>query len=126
MATNCTFNRRRHERFQLMPMYTTVTAHLHQAEDNAELAGHAYDISESGVRIELDDAVAPGHDLDVQITVPADSLDITASGSVIRCYESDDDPGPRRIAVEFKHFASDDDRKRLIHWLASGHLQRAA
>ena len=107
-------------------MYTAVTATRPTADRDAEMAGHAYDISESGVRVEFDDELTPGDELDVQIAVPADSLAIAATGQVVRCFEADDDPGPRRVAVEFKHFASEQDRRTLIQWLGSGHLQRAA
>lgn len=126
MATKRAFNRRRHERFQLIPMYTSVTAQRTGRTDVATLSGHAYDISESGARIDFDETVAPGDHLDLRIDVPGDHFNFSAQASVVRCFDVTDDPGPRRVGVEFKHFESPEQRARLIQWLGNGHLQRAA
>ena len=45
-------NRREHVRFKVPPMYSTVTACGVDDPTAPPLQGHAYDLSESGVRIE--------------------------------------------------------------------------
>jgi hypothetical protein len=87
--------------------------------------GYVYDISASGMRFELDEAVRPGTRLDVHITLPArrgDSsvtcptpITFRAGGTVVRTH--DDEPGPIRMGMAFDQFASDHDRKRLIGYV---------
>lgn len=126
MTTTRTFNRRRHERYCLAPMYTSVTARAGQNDDQCEWSGHAYDISESGARIELDDEFATGETLELHFSFPADDFDIRTKAHVVRLFDLDDDPGPRRMGVEFTDFASDIDRQRLLTWLGRKQLLRAA
>lgn len=125
MAEPRTFNRRRHERFTLAPMYTSITAR--RRGDGRACTGHAYDVSESGLRIELDDdGIRPGEAVDLELNVAGDDLDVNATVEVVRLFETDDDPGPRRMGVTFRRFRTPGDRDRLVRWLGSGHLQRAA
>jgi len=125
MAGTHAFNRRRHERFSLAPMYTHVTAR--RTGHDGLCTGHAYDISESGLRIEIDDnAVAPGQSMELELNIAGQRGDVHATAEVVRLFETDDDPGPRRMGVTFRSFRSPGDRQRLLSWLSDGHLQRAA
>lgn len=119
-------NRRAIERFRLHPMYTRVTVFpkamaLAAAVAEAKpLEGHAYDISLRGIRYELDEALAPGTTVDVEIVLPGALIPIRGSGEVVRVFDRDDDPGPRRQAVRLDRFLSDLDRQRLVQLLDDG------
>jgi len=125
-------NRRRFERFALPAMYTPVTARRF-ADDRHELEGHAYDVSEGGVQFELDEPIAAGTPLNLQITLPASHFDeadpegprsIFAVASVV--WSDASEPGPVRIAAAFTKFARPGDRERLLRQISSGRLSRAA
>ncbi len=119
-------DRRAHERFTLMPMYTSVAA-TRLADDAAEeIAGHAYDISEGGARIELDQALEPGEAIAIDITLPGATSTVAASADVVWVNDAIDDPGPRRMALRFSNFRSHEDRDRLRRYLGSGVGRRAA
>ncbi len=59
-APSNSIDRRGYERFTLMPMYTSVQAKRLVDDATEDITGHAYDISEAGARIELDEALEPG------------------------------------------------------------------
>lgn len=130
-------NRRRFERFATLPMYTAVEV---QSPDQPghTLAGHAYDLSEGGIRFELDRAIAPGTAVTMRVILPhglASPLDEHAAFAEPRGVEVlanviwiDDDgvPGPVRMAAAFTTFLNAADRDRLFDTLAAGSLRRAA
>ncbi|MCC6659465.1 MAG: PilZ domain-containing protein [Phycisphaerales bacterium] len=123
-------NRRGHERFAMHPMYTPVRVRL--APDSAvDLEGHAYDISEGGVRFELDEAIAPGTPLTMRIAVPAGSGNLAPQAVCVRAnvvwLDNDpDEPGPVRMAAVFTRFDNPADRGRLLAQLSRGGFARAA
>lgn len=123
-------NRRGHERFAMHPMYTPVSVRL--APDAADdLEGHAYDISEGGVRFELDEAIAPGTSLTMKIAVPAGSgnvapQDVSVRANVVWLDNDPDEPGPVRMAAVFTRFDNPGDRGRLLTQLSRGGFARAA
>ncbi len=94
-------NRRVHERFDLPPMYTTVIACCHGSGDDRRLHGHVYDISQGGARIELDEPLAPGERVTIDLELPGSGKAMMARGSVVWVNDDADDPGPRRMAVRF-------------------------
>ncbi len=114
-------NRRASDRFRLHPMYTRVVVSpaARAAGGAAGLAnaspleGHAYNISITGVRFELDEELPIGTAVDIELFLPGEPRTVRASGRVVRLFDSDDDPGPRRMAVHFSDFASAADRARL-------------
>lgn len=124
-------NRRRFERFRLPPMYTPIAVRPLD-EGEPDLDGHAYDISEGGVRFEVDHAIAPGTPIAMEITLPAtlESLEperrVQAFGSVVWTDEDPDEPGPVRMAAVFTRFAGLGDKARLLGQLSSGSFSRAA
>lgn len=124
-------NRRRFERFRLPPMYTPIAIRP-MAAGEPGLDGHAYDISEGGVRFEVDHAIAPGTPVAIEITLPAvqetkePERRVQAFGSVVWTDEDPDEPGPVRMAAVFTRFAGLADRARLLGQLSSGGFSRAA
>lgn len=124
--------RRKHERFATAPMYTRISARTYD-EAGFSRHGHAYDVSEGGVRFELDAPVDPGTPMDVQITLPASVVGRTdgaptrpiyAMGTVVWCETTE--PGPAKLAVEFSCFAHESDRERLLFPLRTHGLGRVA
>ncbi len=125
-APSDSIDRRAYERFTLMPMYTSVEAKRLSDGVAEEIAGHAYDISEAGARIELDQALEPGESIAVDLTLPGASSTVSASADVVWVNDVTDDPGPRRMALRFTNFRSDEDHDRLRRYLGSGLVRRAA
>ncbi len=125
-APSDSIDRRACERFTLMPMYTSVAATRLADDAAAEIAGHAYDISEGGARIELDQALEPGEAIAIDITLPGATSTVAASADVVWVNDAIDDPGPRRMALRFSNFRSHEDRDRLRRYLGSGVGRRAA
>jgi hypothetical protein len=123
-------NRRRHVRYVLEPAYTPVAVRTLESErfDNE---GHAYDISEGGVRFEADRAIAPGSPIAIQITLPVREGDLEAGRSVLAFgnvvwQEDEEEPGPVKMAATFTHFARLGDRERLVRKMGSGRWRMAA
>ncbi len=119
------FNRRQFERFALAPMYTRVEVGGERKRSKPRV-GHIYDISEAGTRIELDKAVEPGKTVCLRLDLPGAHESIAVKGDVVWVNDDEDDPGPRRIALKFGEFASVADHDRLMRYLGSGQLRRAA
>ncbi|MCL4741866.1 MAG: PilZ domain-containing protein [Phycisphaerales bacterium] len=121
-------DRRQFERIALKPMYTPVSVRV--GETASWLEGHAYDVSEGGVQLELDAPIMPGTPVAVRITLPRaagrEERDVSAVGNVVW---TDDDgvDGPVRMAVVFSGFTEEDGRERLRRTLeAPGAARRAA
>lgn len=122
-------NRRQFERFAVIPAYTEVVVRLPGKTEALE--GHAYDISEGGVRMELDHSIEPGTSIIVEVKLPPGNArsggieEVLARGTVMW---ADDDgvPGPVRMGVLFDEFASNVDRDRLLGRFATGAYNRAA
>lgn len=128
MQTSNGAERRQFERIALKPMYTPVSVRV--GETAAWLEGHAYDVSEGGVQLELDAPIVPGTPVAVRITLPCaagrDERDVSALGNVVW---TDDDgvDGPVRMAVVFSKFTEQDGRERLRRTLdATSATRRAA
>ncbi len=121
-----TFNRRRFERFALPIGYTTVTVQRSHENAVSTLTGHAYDISESGVRFELDEALDLGECVAASIMLPCEREPVFVNARVVWLNDAIDDPGPRRMALQFDEFTSPADRHRLVGYLSRGRLARAA
>ncbi len=88
--------------------------------------GHIYDISEQGVRIELDEALSPGDAIDLQMSLPGGATSLAATADVVWIHDDQDDPGPRRMALKFTGFPQSADRDRLIDYLKREDARRAA
>jgi len=119
-------NRRRHERFHMVPGFTPVRVRA----GSECLDGHTYDLSESGVQFELDHPVAPGTQVLIEIELPAplsgsrDTIDRIVGAEADIVWTDETEPGPTRMAAVFTRFAGEGDRRRLHHALARGILPR--
>ncbi len=123
-------NRRRFERFSVLPMYTPVVVRS-LGENATDLHGHAYDVSEGGVRFELDRPIAPGTAVSIQIVLAGDDRQgvdrgVLVQANVVWVDVDVDEPGPTRMAAAFTKFARAGDRERLLKQLSSGRYARAA
>lgn len=126
-------DRRRHLRYLLPSMYTAVEARPLDSETYC-WKGHAYDISEGGMRFELDHAIEPGTPIAVRIQLPgAQHLRVTerrpvyAFGNVVWIEEDDlDGSGPVRMACVFTRYVMPGDDQRLRQRLKSGRFSLAA
>jgi len=115
-----TNERRHHPRYTVDPMYSAITV---QRRGGAE-HGHVYDVSLAGMRFELDRPMRRGSTVDVEVTLPGCESAIRAKARVVRVFSNLDDPGPRRMAVEFETFA-DGARAMLERYLSQKWLRRA-
>ncbi len=121
-------NRRMHRRFRMLPMYATVMARRLAETGTHGLHGHVYDVSEGGVRIELDEPLEPGESITVRLNLPGAPVEhcVEASASVVWVNDAEDDPGPRRMALRFVEFPDRSDRDRLVSYLEGGSARQAA
>lgn len=125
-----TINRRRHERFSLLPMYTPIEVRG-AMDESICLHGHAYDISEGGIRFELDEPVVPGTPVCINLTLPGvdfagQDRSVQVFANVIWVDDDQDEPGPVRMAAAFTRFARPGDLEKLLKQLSSGRYARAA
>lgn len=118
--------RRRHERHRLEPMYTAVSIQRVEGMVVQTMEGHAYDISLGGARIELDEPMNAGDRVALSLRLPGELTCVYVCGRVIWVNDDDDDPGPRRLAVQFTRFLTDDDRTRLLRYMSATSTRRAA
>ncbi len=91
-----------------------------------ELEGHAYDISEGGVRFEADAQVPVGTPITMQIALPGAGGAELGAGRTITAFatvawvEEDDEHPPFRCAAVFTAFANAGDRERLVEAFSTG------
>lgn len=113
-------DRRQADRIQLPAPYTAVAVQPMVAEPDhaAELEGHLYDLSQSGVRLELDEELPIGTVVALRLILPGrQPVAIRAVGEVVRCHE-DEDAGPIRMGVHFDRFMTKVDQKKLLDYLS--------
>ncbi len=126
-------DRRRHPRFVLPSMYTEVEARSLDTE-KFEWKGHAYDVSQGGMRFELDTPIEPGTRIALRLQLPgAQHLKITdrrpvyVFANVVWIEEDDiEQGGPIRMACVFSQFVLPGDEARLRTRLHSGRYSVAA
>jgi hypothetical protein len=126
-------DRRRYQRFVLPSMYTEVEVRPLDSE-KFEWKGHAYDVSEGGMRFELDRPIEPGTQIAVRLQLPgAQHLTITerrpvyAFANVVWIEEDDiEQGGPVRLACVFTRFVMPGEEARLRARLRSGRYSLAA
>ena len=104
-------------RLALPAMYTLVRIRPGDHE-RFRWTGHIYDISETGMRFELDAPVEPGTDVVVRAMLPGvNSITVTACGRIVRLHDEEGDCGPTRMGLAFTSFASDIDAANLRKYL---------
>ncbi|MEM8756198.1 MAG: PilZ domain-containing protein [Planctomycetota bacterium] len=126
--------RRRSPRFALDPMYHRVAVRRLDEDDFAE-EGHCWDISEGGVSFELDEPIAPGTPVVLQIDLPPNpdgtpilvgpGRSVFAFANVV-WLTGEDGLGPARMAAAFTRFARAGDKDRLLHDYCKGRFTKAA
>ncbi len=125
--------RRVHERYLLPSMYTAIDVRPGEA-DSFKWTGHAYDLSVGGMRFELDEAITPGTEIGVRITLPGaehlrliERKPIYVLATVVWVEEDDlESGGPVRMACVFRNFCQPGDEARLRARLESGRYSLAA
>ena len=119
-ATNETGNAadyRRHPRFKLPAMYTLLRMR-HEGDKRYRWTGYIYDVSQSGLRFEMDDAIDPGSGVEIRAMLPGfDHVTFRATGHVVRIHDDCDEPGPVRMALQFDSFPSEADEQALQGYL---------
>lgn len=125
-------NRRRFERFELPPMYSSVRIRPLWS-DRYTHEGHAYDVSEGGLRFETDDPLTPGTPVAIELLLPrAPGEDNDERGRAVYAFgniiwvNDEDVPGPVRMAAVFTRFVRAGDRERLMSQLVANRYRRAA
>src|SRR5579862_6810494 len=98
-------------------MYTPVAVKL-LADDSYEFEGHAYDISEGGMRFELDRPIEAGTPVAIRVMLPGPrpqaERSVCVYANVIWVENDADEPGPVRMAAAFTKFAHALDKERLL------------
>jgi hypothetical protein len=107
-------------------MYTDVSVQRLASGTLSTLDGHAYDISEAGMRIELDEVLDVGERVSACVRLPGETNGIFVSGRVVWINDDEEDPGARRMAIRFTRFLSPFDHTRLVWNLGSGAHRTAA
>jgi hypothetical protein len=124
-------DRRQHTRFTLPAGYTPILVRTLDRED-FHIEGYAYDLSEGGVRFELDQPVAPGTAIAMQIMLPGLAHATTGPGRAVFVFanvvwlEDEDEPGPVKMAAVFSRFARAEDLARLRGQLMGRRYRAAA
>jgi hypothetical protein len=123
--STATTDRRNAERFRLETalVFVVVGAHGDTPATKGHFEGHAYDISDSGIRVELDAALPVGTPVDVSVQFPGCGAPIRLVGKVSRLFDEIDDPGPRRMGIH-AHGAAKADEVRLHRLLDQAALGR--
>lgn len=116
-------NRRDANRTPVTAAYSSVAVLADGSREH--MTGHIYDISEKGLRFEVDRPLPVGSAIELELLVPPEES-IRVSARVVRVFDEADDPGPRRMGAEFIGFGSPGDEARFEGLLDSYHLIRAA
>lgn len=119
-------NRRSAERFLLQTAVVRVVVDAHGSEPHTKglFEGHAYDLSDSGIRLELDSALPVGTPVGIELHMPGLGSAIQLVGRVARVFDEIDDPGPRRMGVNVVGRTPSDTQRfdRLLDQAALGRL----
>ena len=117
---------RQFARLRLPAMYTLVRVRP-IGDERFSWTGYIYDISEGGMRFELDTPLDPGTSIEVRAMLPgANHMTFEAAGQVVRLHDDDEIPGPARMGMTFDHFALEEDRSRLADYIGGGAPRLAA
>ena len=98
-------DQRKHTRHAVSAPYTDIVVHRHDPE-KPSLRGHTYDVSLSGMRLELDAPLEAGEFVKLEICLPKfHDKPVHVSGRAIRFCDPGEF-GPIRMGVMFTHFDS--------------------
>lgn len=125
-------DRRKFCRFEVKAPYSPLRVRTldHEAFN---IEGNAYDVSEGGIRFELDRALPPGTPLEMEITLPEmhKTIGLAGAGAVhvfasVVWLEDEEDPAPYKMAATFTRFARPADAALLRDQLMVGRYRLAA
>ena len=117
---------RRHPRLKLPAPYTLLRVRRSD-ESRFTRTGYVYDISASGMRFELDQALEPGTTVEFRAMLPgAQHMTFNGRGRVVRLHDDADEPGPVRMGLSIEGFSEHVDRRRLHDYLTSAGQRLAA
>lgn len=117
---------RQFPRLKLPAMYTLIRVKP-TGDERFRWTGYIYDISASGMRFELDQALDPGTEVEVRAMLPgAFHTTFHAVGKVVRLHDDAEDRGPMRMGLVFEKFTHHADRRRLHEYLEHSGLRQAA
>ena len=115
---------RNNPRMKVPAMYTLVRVR-HVGDQRYRWTGHIYDISESGMRFELDVPLPAGTEVEVRGMLPGvHQTTFNATGRIVRMHD-DQEVGPIRMAMTFTSFNHDIDRQRLTLYLNHSGMRAA-
>lgn len=104
-------------RLRLPAMYTLIRVRK-KGKNRFNQTGYIYDISQTGMRFELDDAMEPGTEVEFRALLPgSQTTTFSAAGHLVRIHDDIDEPGPVRMAVAFDKFKTVIDREKLHDYL---------
>lgn len=106
--------------------YTPVTVHRSGTMAMGGLQGHVYDVSESGIRLELDEPLEVASQVVFQVQLPLGHGPVTGTATVVWVNDEHDDPGPRRCALHIRDYLTPADHARLLAYLGQAQPCRAA
>jgi hypothetical protein len=110
-------------RLKLPAMYTLVRVKP-IGDERYRWTGYIYDISETGMRLELDAALELGTHVELRAMLPgSQTATVRAQGTVVRFHDDRHEPGPVRMGVVFEKFPHYSDRKRLSEYLLDRGVQ---
>ena len=117
---------RQQPRLKIPAMYSLVRVKPVGAP-RYEWTGHIYDVSLSGMRFEIDQALAPGTAVEVRCMLPGSKqTTFHAEGKVVRFHDDADEPGPVRMGMHFDRFHHEVDHEHLESYLDHSGLRLAA
>ena len=108
---------RQSPRIRLPAMYTLLRLRK-KGEARYNQTGYIYDISQTGMRFELDDPIEPGTELEFRALLPVgQTTTFSAQGHLIRMHDDLHEVGPVRMAMHFDSFKSNMDKQKLAEYL---------
>lgn len=118
MSIPNTRENRRAPRLKLPAPYTLVRVRMPGRERYAH-TGHIYDISRTGLRIELDNGLPHGAHIEFRAMLPGEAhVSFEASARVVRMHEDSPERGPVRMGLEIERL-EDADTIKLERYLAT-------
>src|SRR5262249_14761774 len=118
-------------RFRLPLGYTQVLVRTLDSE-KFDIEGYAYDLSEGGMRFELDRPIKPGTQVAMQLLLPGMQESTEGPGRALFVFanivwiEDEEEPGPVKMAAVFARFARIEDHARLLEHIGQRRFRLAA
>lgn len=115
-----------HPRYTVPAMYSLIRIRC-EGDRTFNRMGHIYDVSQGGVRFELDEPIEPGTWIEARAMLPGyHHINLEVTGRVIRIHDDRDEPGPIRMAMMFDPFANEEDANRFAAYLEAKDTPLAA